>query len=491
MTLGAAERRHWLDRMAETLARFGHEQYVSGPIVQPIERHFPDPYSHDLRGVRSVARRLARFAGLENPTVEVVGAHWARDDGLADTLVVLTSVEPSRLELAVSSLGLPEDVPLVTAHEIAAAYHWLRGRALAEGHPYRTPVLAEEVEDPTEREDEAISLVGYCLGFGALAVKGAHRYRAEGQLQGPMMITRWVHHSVGALHPEVCCFLLAAQVVARGSDEAQVDALASCFGVNESTSFRRYVRELGADPPGLRQRLRLPPPEAWPPSEEPGHLPLLEDDGWEPADEGEDAAEPARPVFRRRRHRGWALAASTGGIVAAGLFFVVTRGPDAMWASLVAAPLLCLVAYRIGKRLPMRDACSWCDAELAAEAEACPACRGLVRGTIGPSESHLAAVESLPGVTVFGDHLAQRQPDAHPEYSARGVQCPHCGWIPDGQRHWTCEECHVEPFDTFAQDATCPGCAHAFDETLCPACDHVSPYDFWLPEEAVGPARAV
>ncbi len=58
------------------------------------------------------------------------------------------------------------------------------------------------------------------------------------------------------------------------------------------------------------------------------------------------------------------------------------------------------------------------------------------------------------------------------------VRCPACGEAPLAGPFWSCEACGAE-FDTFACDATCPGCGKVSAATPCLFCRHVRPLPEW------------
>jgi DNA-directed RNA polymerase subunit RPC12/RpoP len=62
------------------------------------------------------------------------------------------------------------------------------------------------------------------------------------------------------------------------------------------------------------------------------------------------------------------------------------------------------------------------------------------------------------------------------------VQCPNCGWQPDGEKHWLCRSCEME-FDMFADAGRCPRCNHSHEYTECieyaGGCQSISPHLDW------------
>lgn len=104
-------------------------------------------------------------------------------------------------------------------------------------------------------------------------------------------------------------------------------------------------------------------------------------------------------------------------------------------------------------------------------------------GDVQPGETIFDAEERFADLVALG-LVAGEQPDAAQRYVKLGVKCPHCGWIPDGEAHWGCDACSADPFNTFEAGGECPACHEVFDDTLCPRCQHLSPYEWWWPAES-------
>jgi Zn-dependent protease len=67
-----------------------------------------------------------------------------------------------------------------------------------------------------------------------------------------------------------------------------------------------------------------------------------------------------------------------------------------------------------------------------------------------------------------------------------GLACPACGEAPPSGPLWACNRCSRR-FDTFAEQAVCPGCGASSPTTQCPYCGQRQPIAGWLP--SVLPAR--
>ncbi len=46
------------------------------------------------------------------------------------------------------------------------------------------------------------------------------------------------------------------------------------------------------------------------------------------------------------------------------------------------------------------------------------------------------------------------------------IECPKCGWEPDGGSHWMCSKCRFV-WNTFDTMARCPACSHQHEYTSC------------------------
>src|SRR5689334_8048928 len=58
------QQRWLLERLGELIQARGHERFLSSPLREPASQDFPDPWSPDEDGVRSMLRRLLLYAGL-------------------------------------------------------------------------------------------------------------------------------------------------------------------------------------------------------------------------------------------------------------------------------------------------------------------------------------------------------------------------------------------------------------------------------------------
>ncbi len=46
------------------------------------------------------------------------------------------------------------------------------------------------------------------------------------------------------------------------------------------------------------------------------------------------------------------------------------------------------------------------------------------------------------------------------------IECPKCGWEPDGGAYWMCSQCY-HTWNTFDTMAKCPACGFQHERTAC------------------------
>ena len=470
-----------LEGTRKLIERWGFERYVSAPVVEPTDRFFPDPYTADLHGVRAVARRLMVHMGLEGVHVDATGVDRADDDPLAETVVLLRRATETGIVLDVHRIGPAEEVPLVLTHALARAYVLLR---LGGDGAYRAPALdtASDTAAPNEDDERAAFAAGH-LGLGLLVAVGAHRYRASGELAGTMVVTRWLHQRLGVLAPDEACFLLAVRAVVQRVDDAAIKRWKKLLGANKRKSFGESLRDLHRDRGALLEALGLPEEALWPDVQPPDAAPLP-DDGWQP--------EERQPVFRDTDHHHGVGGMMFGGLAGVlGLVAAASLDPSSgvLLLGLAGLPGAAFVGYRVGLLVRAGDTCSGCGGPVPDDVTECTGCGGQIRGALEPGQTHLEAVAEVTGLLEELEREAEEDLEkAAPRYVEAGVRCPTCSWIPDGDAHWQCHVCEGEMFNTFAHGGQCPHCDEVFEETVCPACDHLAPYDWWWPEDE--PAEA-
>ncbi|WP_164015040.1 hypothetical protein [Pyxidicoccus trucidator] len=256
------ERTKLLEALAELVAHRGHATLVRAPILRPHPSHFPDAWSPDANGVRAMARRLMTHAGLgafdvhitlyENEvqlqhTASVGGVGYSRHkEGAAawfagfDGATCLFGVDQEELEDVEQLAG-------GLAHEVAHAYRHVNGL---------------EVED-RQHEEQLTDLTTIFLGFGLLTTNNTFRSRASGALMGSSTVHSWSVGGLGYLSPQVMSFLLAAQVVARGSEREEVRMLKRALRPTQAEAFGAALKLLEPEREALRGRLGVPPPLQW------------------------------------------------------------------------------------------------------------------------------------------------------------------------------------------------------------------------------------
>ncbi|MDP9081733.1 MAG: DUF4272 domain-containing protein [Bacteroidota bacterium] len=57
------------------------------------------------------------------------------------------------------------------------------------------------------------------------------------------------------------------------------------------------------------------------------------------------------------------------------------------------------------------------------------------------------------------------------------IECPRCGWEPDGEAHWKCT-CG-QAWNTFETKGKCPACGIQWQDTSCPGCGQSSKHELW------------
>lgn len=401
--------RDWLTtQLAEFIARAGWERFALAPLIRASASYFPDRYVHGPAGVRTVARRLLRHAGVSDVGVHVVDVREAESERperlIPRTDIQFVALADNVLELDLVELGAAEDVVPILAHCVARAYRVHRDLDVApSAGPYR------RAEQRTPPEDEGLetqlgTVAAVYLGFGILAANGAERYRAAGKQTGYWATTEWVHDSVGGLDASAVSYLLALQLVVRDVDDASAASVVSELAPNQASDVREWMAVLRPDAAALRSTLGMAtPPRDWPAEWKPVLEPLgddADDDAGIERPETLRARDTAkrnagRPVFRVRRDRS-PLAGTIGALVAIPLA-VGLASIDVPDFVLAVPFLVCIaVGVRLGRAM-RNDFCSdpRCEGALKVGDAECPRCGGRVAGEIGSQSERLAAEEAL------------------------------------------------------------------------------------------------
>lgn len=386
----------WLLRELAAIVRVrGAEQFLQSPIVEPTPEFFPDPVTSLWTGLDRVTRRLMQYAGLGGLDL-TIEAFEGDDDELHDASAagewrrcvagVFAGIEGGRCRFGINAGLKPdlEDLAGVMAHEVAHAYrchHQLQ-------------------RDDRDAEELATDITAAYLGFGILTANNSHRYRKEGSQQGQYAVTSWSSSAFGYIPTQHHCFLLAAQIVARGRQPSPRKAIYRQLETNQAAFVKAAVRELEQDEQGLATALGIlsmaPVGAARRPEE---ILTVLEP---LPVDTSPTPFESARkwnrgePIFRIRHTREFAMPwfATCVGVIAV----VASTAWLTAWSGAVAAVLAGVIESRWrGKRYHRYDRCSdrSCALILAPDLARCPNCGGEVIGTLDSLESALEMSDKI------------------------------------------------------------------------------------------------
>jgi len=387
------ERQGWLlGRLAELIERLGPAQLVASPILLPTDEFFPDEWTPDGAGVWRLARRLMRYAGLEEleAVIRVADATEIESDHAAALFHGIVDGE-CLYTVRVENLDDPMGLAAALSHEVAHAFRHHHGLV---------------VDDEAE-EEQLTDVTTVFLGFGVLTLNASYRYRAAGELIGTMTVTTWSHSSMGYLPPEELAFLLAVHAAVRELAGSAVREIKSALETNQAAYFLSDLRKLGDRREEIVRRLRVPDRRLWPPA--PGMEQLTGPIAGEPRVEGDASEEyftdepPERmqavgkPVFRVRKDR--KAVGAFGGAVLGGLVSLALGAafPGAgMGFYLLVFVTLIAVGLAVGVGFKYY-VCSNMDCEhrLGAEDERCGFCGGTVSGTIAHASERLAAEEEL------------------------------------------------------------------------------------------------
>jgi hypothetical protein len=387
------EEREWLlDELRAVVRMMGHARFVSGLLVETNEEFFPDPFPDTATGVENVARRLLTWSSVDVP-LRIDDERETADEKSAWQFTARD--EDGQIRLTVTARGEPHDLPGALAHALALPVH-RRQRSLSE-RGYRDGPAHEE---PAVEAELAV-LTTLALGWGIPLINAAERdiavagERIGGKLPG--VVERREKH--GALPLPALAYLLALQLVVRGSDDAEVERVLEMLKANQRKLVRSWHRELEPERAALRDRLGLPPVAEWPPfTPFVAPAPFPEKKRTKKKKKREARTE-RRPVFRVRQTRSaaWAAGGAVLGTLSVILMSLVHVGGPLAYGAVV---MLCTVlGAALGRELFQYDVCSEpdCrDAVIAARAERCPSCRRRVAGRIKRASQRLAAEEALP-----------------------------------------------------------------------------------------------
>jgi hypothetical protein len=288
--LPSTDERKWLVRyMRKLIERAGWERFVSGTILEPTRRTFPEIWSGTVRDVHVVTQRLMHAAGIGGVRFVIEGYSAADGDNWdAGTAGWFAGIHDGRCRFGVQieQLHDPEQAAGVMAHEVAHA--WRQHHKL--------------MAEAREREEFLTDLTTIYLGFGILTTNNTDRYRTSGDARE----SRWSNSSAGYLPPQAMAWLLALQVTARG-EKREAAAVARHLEVNQAAAFSAAMKELERSPEYVAE-LHLPERSQWPARAELASIVVYEpanDEACEAsADDGElrtrNAGQEAYRVYRSR-----------------------------------------------------------------------------------------------------------------------------------------------------------------------------------------------
>lgn len=375
-------REYLLDGLANLIRCRGYEPFVLAPILLPETRFFPDKWQPDPRGIRTLLRRLMRYAGLEQVGV-MLHVYTRPSQTVGETTNLITrggaplhaaawyaGVEDGCAHFGCDLGQLRHKETLVGAlgHEVAHLYRDHHGLVVV-----------------TRRTEELLTdLTAVYLGFGLFVFEASYSFRTGGYSANgqPLLFET---QQTGYLPLGAIALLLGAQLACRGLPERDVKRLSRQLSANQAALLMQAYRALADDPDGLRARLGLDPPDAWPPAPDLEPLTALldeeDDEEWiraghehgiaEPDDAEEDdpLEAPDRPgrLAPEPAPIGWMpsiVFGSTG--LACGAYFGTTAG-----AALGAAgALVGLWLARSGRGYR----CAHCKASLHTGVDWCPEC---------------------------------------------------------------------------------------------------------------------
>jgi hypothetical protein len=385
--LPSADEQSWLlDALAKLIAERGSETFLEAPLLEPTPACFPDPFTRDLDAVRALTRRLLHYADLADLRLQVQAygmpqtaeGQSALPFGCRYTGAVawFAGIEAGECLFGVHVGSLKDEELLVgtMCHEIAHAWRCHHGITGTD----------------RDLEECLTDLTTVYLGFGILTTNTAYRYRQT--------TVEWSHATGGYLGPKAMSYLLAAQVMARGTRPEERRSVRRLLEPNQADFFAAACEQLEADTT-LTRRLGLrasgprpaktiqrpaPPPIAPRPSKRPAPAPVHFNSGL--------------PTFRVRRTQAHAygLLGFIGGIII-GSPYGFYRGTG---AALLVAVVISVAGWITGLWRGHRirwDYCSDpdCSAELAPDLVMCPGCGGSIRGEIASQHDRYDAAERM------------------------------------------------------------------------------------------------
>jgi len=382
-----------LDILAGVLRRGALERFLVAPLIQYNETHFPDPWSEDLLGVRTVLRRMLIHVGLPQYDVEIDDERTGESDGVEHG-VHFVDVEGASLCFAVTAIPPPRFLVKMVALEVTRA--WLAATKVVEAT--NAPYRAEDDDPPTVADDGVASVAMFALGLGVLAVGGSAEIVKSESVEGGYAVGQWQQVRVGGLPPKLAAFLLAAQLAVRDCDADELKTILAPLSDDHRVVVVAEVQTHRKDKERLVQRLGVPPSEQWPEPSPVDTQPLTDDSqGDGEVRERDDAYQDAQRqpnrgaiVFRVRRTH--TLGGVVAGAVLGGIAAAVAPISGAAAVAVVAASVVgvgLLGSRTEHSRCSDRD----CEYRLRDEDRVCPRCGGTVGGEIASANERLEALE--------------------------------------------------------------------------------------------------
>lgn len=378
------EQRDWLaTEMANLIASAGIEPYVAAPLVEATDQWFPDEWHPDDAGVARLAKRVFEHAQLADVEITTELTKNVGERG-----IIATHVDANSVRLDVDPEYLTDPLTII-AHLVSLAAVVFRVR--------------HELEDEDhDNERGLIDLTTIYLGFGILTTNAAYRYRASGEMQGSVAITRWSHDVQGTLSADEMAYALATQLVARGAPAAELRAVKRQLETNQAETFDAATRSLKSDYVVLA--LGLPARSKWPARREPPAAPTTK----MPRLWRKEASIPTatvkstgylghntgRAVLRLPQNRRWEAGMIGLFVAMVPTIAVAVKGYGGLATLTLAGTWgLCVL---LGNRW-IRITCSDpdCGAKLKPSDEKCPRCGGHIAGSVLKGENRLEAEERL------------------------------------------------------------------------------------------------
>lgn len=404
LLLPPAPARAWLlEQLAALVKARGVGPLVSAPLIEPIPEFFPDPWAGGEPSVVRLAKRLLRYAGIEDHPVKVALVDEGNAPAAVSGGVSFEGLRQGTLEFAVQTAAMRDPLLLVPAMARAVAEAYRRVFRLPTGAGAANGAAAHEA--PQQR---LVDVTAVYLGFGLLTANAALRMAGSGGGWGRRS-TR-TRTRLGVLDPQSVGFLLAVQLHARGVTGKERRAVLRKLEANPAAFVRAAEPVLEGLRPTVSEQLGLPPREHWPPAPDLAVLTApfsAEGEDGEAApeerkdeDRGVQGMNAGKPVFRVERSKALWLAKMLAlpvfllGMAASRMQVGDMHFPT--WETGAAAAVLGVLGLAVGRLLPDRR-CSEpkCGQSLDADATVCPRCGGTIMGVIHHPRERLAAEEAL------------------------------------------------------------------------------------------------